>query len=204
MVNPKSKPAIQDFRMDLGASVNQNPFPEQLVLGAGSALLNNKDFAVTQRGQQAFRVRPAPHADEISFHRRVSGERHCPRLGESTTASITRSMRTMRGSGRGIPKGNAFNIVPEGLLLRPAIPTMRRSAPTGPTGPRRTFKISTRELPDNGRFRVTVMAAKYNDGLILDAGGNVRAAGLPDALTVRNPATPQNSNDPPKPAFTRF
>jgi len=65
----------------------------------------------------------------------------------------------MRGSG-GYPKGNAFNIVPKELLLRPAIPTMRRSAPDGTYGPKANFQRFRRvELPDNGRFRVTVMAA---------------------------------------------
>ena len=48
IVDPKSKPAIQNFRVDLGASINPEPFPEQLILGADSLLLDNKDFLVTQ------------------------------------------------------------------------------------------------------------------------------------------------------------
>src|SRR5262249_27637322 len=37
-------------------------------------------------------------------------------------------------------------------------------------GPRANFKIALRELPENGRFRVTVLAARYDDGLLLDLG----------------------------------
>ena len=68
----------------------------------------------------------------------------------------------MRGSN-GYPKGNPYSTVPQGLHLRPAIPNddFRRRWHLWPKG---KFKISLRELPDKGRFRVTVTAAKYNDG----------------------------------------
>ena len=36
------------------------------------------------------------------------------------------------------------------------------------------FKISLRELPDHGNFRVTVKAARYDDGLLLDAGAPIQ------------------------------
>ena len=36
-------------------------------------------------------------------------------------------------------------------------------------GPKANFKISLRQLPDFGRFRVTVKAARYDDGLLLDS-----------------------------------
>ena len=75
----------------------------------------------------------------------------------------------MRGS-RGYPKGDPYNMVPQGLLLRPAIPNDEIFGSDGTYGPKANFKISLRELPDDGRFRVTVMAAKYNDGLLLDPG----------------------------------
>ena len=62
--------------------------------------------------------------------------------------------------------------MPEGLLLRPAIPTDELFGGDGTYGPKANFKISLRELPDEGRFRVTVTAAKYNDGLLLDPGAS--------------------------------
>ena len=73
----------------------------------------------------------------------------------------------MRGS-RGYPKGQPYSTVPEGLLLRPAIPNDELFRLDGTYGPKANFKISLRELPDHGRFRVTVTAAKYDDGLLLD------------------------------------
>jgi mono/diheme cytochrome c family protein len=48
MVDAKSKPSIQNFRVDLGAGVNPAPLPEKLVMGAGSQLLENADVLVTQ------------------------------------------------------------------------------------------------------------------------------------------------------------
>jgi mono/diheme cytochrome c family protein len=48
VADTKVKPSIQNFRMDFGSSINKQPYPEQLILGAGSALLNNEDFQVTE------------------------------------------------------------------------------------------------------------------------------------------------------------
>ncbi|MCU1238844.1 MAG: hypothetical protein JWP63_6811, partial [Candidatus Solibacter sp.] len=78
--------------------------------------------------------------------------------------SIYHAVFADMSGAKGYTKGDPYNIVPQGLLLRPAIPS------DGTFGPRANFKISVRELPDDGRFRVTVTAAKYNDGLLLDAG----------------------------------
>ena len=75
----------------------------------------------------------------------------------------------MRGS-KGYPKGDPYGTVPQGLLLRPAIPNDEIFGADGTEGPKANFKISLRELPEDGRFRVTVTAAKYNDGLLLDPG----------------------------------
>ena len=77
-----------------------------------------------------------------------------------------------RGSG-GYPKGRAYDSVPEGLLLRPAIPSEGLNGAEG-NGPKANFKIALRELPNDGRFRVTVTAARYNDGLLLDKGATPR------------------------------
>jgi hypothetical protein len=75
----------------------------------------------------------------------------------------------MRGS-KGYPKGDPYNLVPEGLLLRPAIPNDEIFGADGTEGPKANFKISLRELPEDGNFRITVTAAKYDDGLMLDPG----------------------------------
>src|SRR5205085_2854599 len=86
----------------------------------------------------------------------------------------------VRGSN-GYPKGKAWEAVPEGLLLRPAIPSEEANGSEG-FGPKANFKIAVRELPDDGKFRITVTAAKYDDGLLLDGGA--KAAPATDAVTV--------------------
>src|SRR6185312_14244303 len=85
-----------------------------------------------------------------------------------------------RGSN-GYPKGRPWDTVPEGLLLRPAIPSENANG-AETNGPKANFKIALRELPDDGRFRVTVTAARYNDGLLLDKGATARQGG--DTVTV--------------------
>ena len=96
----------------------------------------------------------------------------------------------MRGS-RGYPKGSPYSTVPEGLLLRPAIPTDEIFQSEGTYGPKANFKISVRELPDYGRFRVTVTAARYDDGLLLDPGEPARDPDAPAAIVIRNPGRQQ-------------
>lgn len=93
----------------------------------------------------------------------------------------------MRGS-EGYPKGLPYNTVPEGLLLRPAIPAL------GNYGPKANFKISLRELPDDGRFRVTVHAAKYRDGLLLDSNDRPRSEDDAASDTKRELQTPATSS----------
>jgi hypothetical protein len=175
IVDPASKPSIQNFRVDLGAGVNPAPLPEKLVLGAGSQLLDNSDVLVTQ-------LTPTkPFAFEPFFmrtkYRFIEGYRGNDTVrGWRDYDSIYHAVfADMRGSG-GYPKGSAWSTVPQGLLLRPAIPTEEMFDADGTYGPKANFKISLRELPDQGRFRVIVTAAKYNDGLLLDPGSVAQTA----------------------------
>jgi len=188
IVDPKSKPSIQNFRVDLGASVNPAPFPEPLVLGANSLLLDNKDLLVTQlTPTKPFPFEPFFMRTKYRFIEGYAGNDTV--RGWRDYDSIYHSVfACMRGNG-GYPKGNAYGAVPEGLLLRPAIPNDEIFNNDGTYGPKANFKISLRELPDNGRFRVTVTAAKYNDGLLLDKETPLQSG---DAVIVQNPKTPQN------------
>jgi mono/diheme cytochrome c family protein len=190
IVDPASKPAIQAFRMDLGASINPSPFPEELILGANSLLLDNKDFTVTE---------PAPAKPFAFDHRRlrtnyrfIEGYQGNDTVrGWREYSSIYHSVfACMRGS-RGYPKGLAYSAAPEGLLLRPAIPNDELFQADGTYGPKANFKVSLRELPDNGRFRVTVTAAKYDDGLLLDSGAPAQAYGGTDSVVATDPAKPK-------------
>ena len=167
IVDPDRKPEIQNFRVDLGAGVNPAPLEEKLVLGAGSALLENSDVLVTQ-------LTPVkPFAFEPFFmrtkYRFIEGYRGNDTVrGWRDYDSIYHAVfADMRGSSDF--KGSAGH-GSQGLLLRPAIPTEEMFDDDGTYGPKANFKISLRELPDDGRFRVTVTAAKYNDGLLLDTG----------------------------------
>jgi len=169
IVDPNSKPEIQNFRVNLGASINPKPLPEELILGANSLLLNNKDFTVSQlTPSKPFPFDPFFMRTKYRFIEGYQGNDTV--RGWREYDSIYHSVfACMRGS-RGYPKGVAYSTVPQGLLLRPAIPNDEMFDADGTYGPKANFKISLRELPDHGRFRVTVTAAKYNDGLLLDPG----------------------------------
>ncbi len=188
IVDPSKKPVIQDFRVDLGRDVNPAPLAEEIVLGAGSALLDNADVLVTQ----PVPVKPFPFdpfAMRTKF-RFIEGYRGNDTVrGWRDFDSIYHNVfADMRGT-KGYPKGKAYSVVPQGLLLRPAIPSEETFGVAATEGPRANFKISVRELPDHGRFRVTVMAAKYRDGLMLDP--EVKPLPAADgALVIKDPMTP--------------
>jgi hypothetical protein len=190
MVDPQSKPEIQNFRVDLGASVNPQPFPDPLILGADSRLLENKDFMVTQLTPgKPFAFKPFFMRTKYRFIEGYAGNDTV--RGWRDFDSIYHAVFACMRGNHGYPKGYAYSAVPQGLLLRPAIPTDELFGIDGTYGPRANFKISLRELPDHGRFRVTVMAAKYNDGLLLDTGAASQASGSPETVVLRDPVTPQ-------------
>jgi mono/diheme cytochrome c family protein len=190
IVDPKSKPAIQNFRVDMGASINSKPLPEELILGANSLLLNNKDFTVSQlTPSKLFPFEPFFMRTKYRFIEGYQGNDTV--RGWRDYDSIYHSVfACMRGSG-GYPKGSPFSTVSQGLLLRPAIPNDEMFEGDGTYGPKANFKISLRELPDHGRFRVTVTAAKYNDGLLLDAGDSAQAGEGSGIVIGRGLNTPQ-------------
>ncbi|HUG82255.1 MAG TPA: DUF1592 domain-containing protein [Bryobacterales bacterium] len=190
IVNPDSKPSIQNFRVDLGVSVNPDPLPGELILGAGSLLLDNKDYMVTQlTPTKAFPFEPFRMRTKYRFIEGYKG--NATVRGWRDFDSIYHAVfADMRGSG-GYPKGVAYSTVPEGLLLRPAIPSDEIFESDGTYGPKANFKISLRELPDHGRFRITVTAAKYNDGLLLDPGDQAQGADVSGAAVSRNPTSRQ-------------
>ena len=167
IVDPGSKPRIQKFRVDFGASINPRPCPDRLILGANSHLLKNSDFVVYQlKADKSFDFLPAWMRTKYRFHEGYQGNSTV--RGWRNYDSIYHAVfACMRGT-EGYPQGNAYDVVPEGLLLRPAIPSTLRFGESSTYGPRANFKIALRELPDHGRFRVTVAAARYQDGLLLD------------------------------------
>lgn len=195
IVDPASKPVVQNFRMDLGRSVNPAPIPDELILGANSLLLKNSDVKVEElTPAKPFAFEPFRMQTKFRF---IEGYRGNDTVrGWRDFDSIYHAVfADMRGS-RGYPKGEPYSTVPQGLLLRPAIPNDELFEQDGTYGPKANFKISLRELPDHGRFRVTVTAAKYNDGLLLDSGAAAQAAEAPGSLSARAARTAQTVTVP--------
>ncbi|HET6881988.1 MAG TPA: DUF1592 domain-containing protein [Pirellulales bacterium] len=173
LVDEAKLPEIQNFRMDLGSCINPGPCPDKLILGALSHLLDNRDFMVTQlRPYKPFAFQPFTMRTKYRFIEGYQGNDTV--RGWREYDSIYHAVFACMRGAEGYPKGLAYQAVPEGLLLRPAIPSAELFAVDSTYGPKANFKISLRELPDVGRFRVTVKAAKYDDGLLLDAGAPPR------------------------------
>ena len=190
IVDEEAKPVVQNFRVDLGAAVNPDPFPDKLILGANSHLLENDELLVTELTPiKPFEFVPYVMRTKYRFiegyqgNATVRGWREYESIYHAVFAGL-------RGS-EGYPKGLAHESVPEGLLLRPAIPSAEMFTVESTYGPHANFKISLRELPDHGRFRVTVRAARYDDGLLLGAGKAAQAEGVDGTITVSEPESPR-------------
>lgn len=188
LVDETQPPAIQHFRMEFGTKINPEPCPDNLILGALSELLNNADFVVSE---------PPPVKPFAFTHRKmrtaydfiegyagndtVRGWRKYNSIYHSVFACV-------RGTP-GYPKGLPHQVIPSGLVLRPAIPSPEIFGQSNTYGPMANFKISLRELPDTGNFRVRVKAARYDDALLLDAGTRPQAMDTATAV-VDLEATP--------------
>lgn len=190
LVDPNSRPLIQSFRVDLGTAINPDPCPDPLILGANSLLLDSGDFVVSQpKPFKTFDFEPFAMRAKYRFIEGYDGNNTV--RGWRDYDSISHAVfACMRGSA-GYPKGLPYSMVPQGLLLRPAITNDEIFDKEGTYGPKANFKISLRELPDEGRFRVSVVAAKYNDGLLLDRGAPAQPPESPDIILSRDPSTPR-------------
>ena len=174
IVDEAVKPVIQNFRMDFGRQINATPCPDNLVLGANNFLLNNPDFMVTQLiPEKPFEYQPFLMRTKFDFIEGYVGN-DTIREWRKFDSIYHAVFACMRGSP-GYPKGEAFQVVPGGLLLRPAIPSPEIFGVSNTYGPMANFKISLRELPDHGNFKITVNAARYEDGLLLDAGAPIQS-----------------------------
>ncbi|HVW37111.1 MAG TPA: DUF1592 domain-containing protein, partial [Pirellulales bacterium] len=190
IVDENSPPEIQNFRMDLGAKINPEPCPDKLILGALSHLLKNDDFIVTQlKPAKPFAYQPFFMRTKYRFIEGYQGNDTV--RGWREYDSIYHAVFACMRGAEGYPKGEAYQTVPEGLLLRPAIPGEELFQVDSTYGPRANFKISLRELPDQGRFRVTVKAAKYDDGLLLGPDAARREASSPSAVAIDDLSQPQ-------------
>jgi len=166
IVDETSRPVIQNFRMDFGAGLNADPCKDQLVLGANNLLLSSHDFVVTELSPaKPFEFTPFAMRTKYDF---IEGYVGNDTIREwRTFDTIDHSVfACMRGT-EGYPSGEPYQAVSGGLLLRPAIPSPEIFGESTTYGPMANFKISLRELPDYGDFRITVGASRYEDGMLL-------------------------------------
>ena len=170
LVDESIPPVIQNFRMDLGKSINPKPLSESLILGANNRLLPNQDFIVTELdAPKPFLITPFRMQTKYRFNEGYQGNSTV--RGWREYDSIYHSVFACMRGDRGYPKGNPYRTVKDGLLLRPSIPTSEIFGESSTYGPKANFKIALRELPEYGRFRIRVKAAKYQDGLLLTGRG---------------------------------
>ena len=199
IVDKDSKPVIQNFRMDLGQGMNPDPCKDELILGANNLLLSKPDFVVAElQPKKPFEFSPFAMQSKFDFIEGYVGNdtirqwKHFDSLYHAVFAC-------MRGT-EGYPLGEPFQAVSGGLLLRPAIPSPEIFGESNTYGPMANFKISLRELPDHGDFRVTVRASRYDDGMLLESGTpipnpeeafNLRMAALSEShdadITIEQP-----------------
>lgn len=166
LIDPSHPPEIQSFQMAFGRQINPNPCPDALVLGANSLLLPNSDFVVTEDlPQKPFAYEPFQMQRSFRFIEGYVGNDTIREWKEfnSIYHAVFACMRGTPGYPVGLPNESA----PDGLLLRPAIPSPEIFGESNTYGPMANFKISLRELPSAGRFRVTVRARKFEDAQLL-------------------------------------
>lgn len=167
LIDEAKTPTIQSFQMELGAGINAQPYPGELVLGAQNLLLANHDFVVTENAPiKSFAFQPFTMQKKFRFIEGYQGN-DTVREWRDFDSVYHAVFACMRGS-EGYPKGRAFETVASGLLLRPAIPSSEIFGESSTYGPHANFKIALRELPGTGRFRIRVWGAKYDDGLLLE------------------------------------
>ena len=168
VVDPAKKPQVQNFRMDLGSAINPQGYKGKLILGYANHLLASQDFRIREFDpEKTFQTTPFRMRRKYNFiegyagNGTVRGMKKFDDLAHSVFAC-------MRGKNKYANGLDPYNMADEGLLLRPSIPTSGIFGQDSTLGPNPNFKISLRELPANGNFRVKVKASKYDDILSLE------------------------------------
>src|SRR5262245_7357890 len=140
LVDPKTKPSIQSFRVDLGASINPDPIREDLILGADSLLLNNKDFVVTQlMPRKPFAFEPRMMRTKYRFIEGYAGNDTV--RGWREYDSIYHAVFACMRGNRGYPKGNAYSTVRKACFCGQPFPATRSLEVMARTDPRRTSRF---------------------------------------------------------------
>ena len=207
LVDPAVPPRIERFRVEFGSGINPSPTAEPLILGHISQLVPAADVLVTEPPlHKSFPCEPLPLQRHFRFiegyqgNDTVRGWREFDGIHHAVFACL-------RGSDgddakRVVdPRGRNAEVVREGILLRPSIPGARFLGEGSKYGPLPNLKVAVRELPKRGRFRVTVRAARLDDGLLVGADA-FHGAARPDAIGAVAGAAPGSwSFDVPEPGL---
>jgi hypothetical protein len=165
LVDENTKPKVQKFRVELGKAINPAPYAGKLVLNGGK-LFSTHDYIVTQPVlQKPFAFDPVEMKAHFKF---IEGYNGNPTVrGWRTFESIYHSVFAV-----GIGNGGS-ELITEGLLLKPAPPGSSGLDKPPAWGTSPTFTIPVRELPDSGRFRITVEAARYDEPAVANRAPNL-------------------------------
>lgn len=187
--DPDKPPVVQTFRVDLGENINPDPPAEKLILGANSDLLPLQHYKITELAPDiSCSFVPFQLQRTFDFIEGYVGNdtirewRHFEGIHHNVFACV-------RGTP-GYPHGRAWEVAADGLLLRPAIPSSELFGISSTYGPRANFKISLRELPAHGDFRVTVRARSISNEMLLEPNTPVAATVSSTSLSMEggNPA----------------
>lgn len=165
LVDETKKPRIQCFRVELGSGINKQPPSERIVLN-GPSLLSKTDFRVREAvPDKPFAFDPRAMQAKFRFIEGYTGNAtvRAWKDFEGLYHSVFAGMIGKHTPG-GYNYGRSYQMVTEGLLLRPRTPeTENGKRPS--RGPAPTYSTLVRELPKSGMLQVTVEAARYDDGL---------------------------------------
>ncbi len=184
LVDVTQPPAIQRFRVQLGRGINQNPVADDLILGHISKLLPTADVLISEPEiTKPFACVPIAMQRHFRFIEGYQGNDTVRgwRDFEGIEHAVFACLRGSDGDDAKDfldPRGRGHEVVAGGLLLRPSIPSDRYLGVGSKYGPLPNFKVAVRELPDEGRFRITVRAACYDDLLVVPPGNMRGEAGI--------------------------
>lgn len=160
IVLPSEQPTIQNFKVNIAKNINPEPYLEPVILGSKSELIEQSDFLVTQLSpNKDFAYTPFRMQEKYNFDDGYEGNGRIDVMKEfdHLAHSFFLGHRTLSVNGNE-GKPDHWSITHDGLALRGNVESNLKTS---------HFKISLRELPEQGRFRVKVNASKLKNEALL-------------------------------------